>query len=100
MKKSYIVLSLVAFLFVNGIRMLIQLSRYNTIDDSACNILYWYSSIGLISASMMAIFCFSLASNYLRKWDRALCKAPAVVQSAVPAMGIIFLFIVICLPLL
>ena len=23
---------------------------------------------------MMAIFCFSLASNYLRKWDRALCK--------------------------
>ncbi len=73
-KKSYIVLSLVAFLFVNGIRMLIQLSRYNTIDDSACNILYWYSSIGIISASMMAIFCFSLASNYLRKWDRALCK--------------------------
>lgn len=57
-KKRYLFLCPAAFLFMNGIRTLIQLSRGAANAGNA--IMYWYSSFGLLCALCVIIFCFSL----------------------------------------
>jgi surface polysaccharide O-acyltransferase-like enzyme len=60
--RRFIPTSLIAFVVLNLFRTWIQLQRAEgeNVDKS---IMYWYSSIGLICALCIAIFCFSLIQN-------------------------------------
>ena len=59
-KRRYICLSAGLFLGLNLLRTVIQLVRYQRIEDTANYILYWYTSIGLLCAICVIVFSFSL----------------------------------------
>lgn len=62
-KYRYVLLSVVGFLILNFLRMIIQFSRYQAIDDTSCYILYWYSTIGLLCGLCVVIFSFSAVKD-------------------------------------
>ena len=62
-KRRYIFVSAGIFLGLNLLRTAIQLERYHRIEDTATNILYWYSSIGLVCAICVIVFSFALVHS-------------------------------------
>ena len=62
-KYRYVLLSVISFLILNFLRMMIQFSRYQAIDDTSCYILYWYSTIGLLCGICVVIFAFSAVKD-------------------------------------
>jgi hypothetical protein len=61
-KRQFIPVSVIVFVVLNLLRTWIQLRRAagENVDKS---IMYWYSSIGLVCALCIAIFCFALIQN-------------------------------------
>lgn len=57
--RKNIFLSIVLFIIINTVRTFIQMARYR-IDLFDNAILYWYSSLGLLCALCIMIFCFAL----------------------------------------
>lgn len=65
-ERKYGIYAILGFGVLNVIRMLIQIYR-NSVYEGFAWILYWFSSIGLLCAVSMAIFCFSGIINCERK---------------------------------
>lgn len=65
-KKKYIITAPVVFLGLNCIRAIIQIKRYY-LNPSDNSILFWFSSIGIICAMSVIIFCFAL-ENYIKNY--------------------------------
>lgn len=57
-ERKYGIYAIIGFGVLNVIRMVIQIYR-NSVYEGFAWILYWFSSIGLLCAVSMAIFCFS-----------------------------------------
>lgn len=71
-QKFTIPVSIFSFFFLNYLRSLIQLHRYS-LETPNNYILFWYSSIGILCASAIIIFCCSviktsIPSNRLQKF--------------------------------
>lgn len=71
-RKLAIPVSIFLFFSLNYLRSLIQLHRYS-LETPNNYILFWYSSIGIICASAIFIFCFSVIkapvpSNIIQKF--------------------------------
>lgn len=65
-KQKYGIYAVLGFVVLNVIRMVIQIYR-NSLYEGFAWILYWFSSIGLLCAVSMAIFCFSGIINCEKK---------------------------------
>lgn len=72
MCKWWIVLAPLLFVINQYVRTLIQLDRY-AINPNPRNdrIINWFSTIGLLEATLIVVFCFSLKQQIELKWKRA-----------------------------